>query len=76
MQVMNSRQDVFTIISARWNRCKEASITEKQRNDTKQLCYGIIYGMGMRSLAEALDIDEEAALLLSESFHQTYPGLR
>lgn len=51
-------------------------MNEKQRNETKQICYGIIYGMGTKSLADALKCTEQDAQDLSESFHKTYPGIR
>lgn len=72
----DSRYDIFTSIAAKWNRLPARQITESQRNDAKQICYGIIYGMGIKSLAQALKCDENEALNRYESFHQTYPGIR
>lgn len=72
----DSTYDLFTSIAARWNRLLASQITEGHRNDAKQICYGIIYGMGIRSLAQAMKCDEDAALNRYESFHQTYPGIR
>ena len=77
LNVMSSTNDVFRTIAAKWNKLhNESSVTEKQRNDTKQICYGIIYGMCIKSLAEQLKCDEESAESLLESFHKTYPGIR
>ena len=73
---MNSEQDVFTAIAARWNKISERQVTEQLRNGTKQICYGIIYGMGIRSLAEALKCTEQEAKLVCEQFHAAYPGIR
>lgn len=45
------------------------------RTRTKQLCYGMIYGMGVKSLAENLNISEPEAQEFLESFMSTYPGI-
>ncbi|KAH8232595.1 hypothetical protein KR032_010136 [Drosophila birchii] len=76
VEVMNSPQDLFTAIAAHWNRLDEAEVSEHMRNGTKQICYGIVYGMGMRSLAESLKCTEQEAQMVSEQFHQAYPGIR
>lgn len=76
INIFKSEDDVFAAITAKWNRIPMSNITEKQRNAAKQICYGIIYGMGARSLSVTLKCDEEEAINLSESFHKTYPGIR
>lgn len=76
MKVMNSEKDVFVAIAARWNKISEQSVTEQLRNGTKQICYGIVYGMGMRALAEGLKCTEQEANFVSEQFHAVYPGIR
>ncbi|KAH8382703.1 hypothetical protein KR009_004872 [Drosophila setifemur] len=76
VEVMNSPQDLFTAIAARWNRIDEAEVSEQMRNATKQLCYGIVYGMGVRKLAESLLCTEQEAQVVSEEFHQAYRGIR
>lgn len=73
---MKSNVDVFKGIAAKWNKISEEKVTDKQRNDVKQICYGIIYGMSMKSLAESLNCDEDAAKVLSDQFHTSYPGIR
>ncbi|KAM7364011.1 DNA polymerase theta isoform 2-T3 [Cochliomyia hominivorax] len=76
LQVMKSEKDVFVAIAAKWNKISENSVTEQLRNGTKQICYGIVYGMGMRALAEGLKCTEQEAKLVSEQFHAAYPGIR
>ncbi|XP_037810645.1 DNA polymerase theta isoform X2 [Lucilia sericata] len=76
LHVMKSEKDVFVAIAARWNKISESSVTEQLRNGTKQICYGIVYGMGMRALAEGLKCTEQEAKLVSEQFHAAYPGIR
>lgn len=77
MKVMNSPgEDIFKKIAAQWNKVDETRVTSIQRNQTKQLCYGIIYGMGNKTLAETMKVDEETAAKLAEEFHLAYPQLR
>nr|XP_044250030.1 DNA polymerase theta [Drosophila takahashii] len=76
VEVMNSPQDLFTAIAAHWNQIDESEVSEHLRNGTKQICYGIVYGMGMRALAESLKCNEQEARMISEQFHQAYKGIR
>lgn len=76
LQVMKSEKDIFIAIAARWNKICADSVTETLRNGTKQICYGIVYGMGMKSLAESLKCTEQEAKLVAEQFHAAYPGIR
>lgn len=76
IDIFKTQEDVFTAIAAKWNHMAASDVTEKLRNTVKQICYGIIYGMGTRSLAAAMKCDEEEAINLSESFHRAYPGIR
>lgn len=50
-------------------------VTNEIRQHTKQLCYGMIYGMGVKSLAENLCISETEAQKFLESFMSAYPGI-
>lgn len=76
LEVMKSSQDLFIAIAAHWNKIEESEVTQDLRNSTKQVCYGIVYGMGMRSLAESLNCSEQEARMISDQFHQAYKGIR
>lgn len=76
LQVMSSSQDLFTAIAAHWNKIDESNVSEQLRNGTKQICYGIVYGMGMRSLSEALKCTEQEAQMITEQFHLAYTGIK
>ncbi|KAG5680137.1 hypothetical protein PVAND_009662 [Polypedilum vanderplanki] len=69
-------EDVFRKIAAKWNQIDEKNVTMTQRNQTKQLCYGIIYGMGNKALSENMNVDEEVSAKITEEFHKTYPYIR
>ena len=50
-----------------------------QRQRSKQICYGILYGMGPKSLAEQMggqDITEEEAIQFMSSFKSAYPEVQ
>lgn len=76
LRIMNSDRDVFKSVAAKWNKISESLVTDEMRQNTKQICYGIIYGMGNRTLSENLKIDEKNVGLMVEQFHGAYPGIR
>ena len=39
-----------------------------------QVCYGMIYGIGARALAEQLGVEENDAAVFIETFKAKYPG--
>lgn len=41
-----------------------------------QICYGIIYGMGAKSLGEQMGVEENDAACYIESFKARYKGRR
>lgn len=51
-------------------------VDDGMRHNTKQLCYGMIYGMGVKTLAETLSVTEPEAKEFLETFMEAYPGIR
>lgn len=77
VEIMNSPgEDIFKKIASKWNKIEESKVTDTQRNQTKQICYGILYGMGHKALAESLSVDEETSKVLADEFQSTYPGIK
>lgn len=76
IQVIKSNCDIFHGVAARWNGIPEDKVTPSLRHEAKQICYGIIYGMGARSLSENLKIDEASARERIEGFYRIYPAIR
>lgn len=77
LAVMKSGKDVFRGIAAKWNHIEdEREVSDELRNYTKAIVYGVIYGMGARSMAAELNVDEDTARTLMEQFHATYPEIR
>ncbi|TVU51610.1 hypothetical protein EJB05_03050 [Eragrostis curvula] len=67
--------DVFTMIASRWACKEEALISPKERESTKRLIYGILYGMGANSLAEQLECSTDDAAQKIQSFKRSFPGV-
>lgn len=76
IRIFDSVNDIFVSIASEWKGIPVNAVSEEIRNDAKKICYGIIYGMGVKSLAESLRINENDAKILLESFHSSYPGIR
>jgi DNA polymerase I-like protein with 3'-5' exonuclease and polymerase domains len=51
-------------------------VTDSERQASKQVVYGIIYGIGTASLARQLGVSEEEADRLMTSFVDKYPGIK
>ena len=71
--------DVFKSIAASWLSKPISQITIEERQRSKQICYGILYGMGPKALAEQLDgqdILEEQAVEFMATFKSAYPDVQ
>ncbi|XP_055534466.1 DNA polymerase theta [Wyeomyia smithii] len=77
LAIMNGGKDVFREIAAKWNRIDDDRlVSDELRNCTKAIVYGVVYGMGVKSMAAELHVDEDTARTLMEQFHTTYPEIR
>ncbi|KOX75679.1 DNA polymerase theta [Melipona quadrifasciata] len=72
--IMRKPGDIFKNIAANWNHIPEDQVNDKIRQHTKQLCYGMIYGMGVKTLAGNLSVDEAKAKEFLDSFMNAYPA--
>ncbi|KAK9142494.1 hypothetical protein Syun_011894 [Stephania yunnanensis] len=67
--------DVFTMIGARWTGQLQSTVNSHERDQTKRLVYGILYGMGPGTLAQQLDCSIDEASDKIKSFKSTFPGV-
>ncbi|KAF5797771.1 putative DNA-directed DNA polymerase [Helianthus annuus] len=67
--------DVFNMITAKWTGKAESSVDPTERDQTKRLVYGILYGMGANSLAEQLECSPDDANEKIQSFKRSFPGV-
>ncbi|KAM9770177.1 DNA polymerase theta [Menidia menidia] len=75
LQVLNGGADVFRCIAAEWKSIDPQSVHDGLRQQAKQICYGIIYGMGAKSLGEQMGVEEDDAACYIESFKARYKGI-
>ena len=75
-QVLNSDGDVFRMISSEWLGVPEHQITPTDRQNAKQICYGMVYGIGAKALAEQLGITVEDAIKFMDRFKSKYPTIK
>lgn len=76
LRIMKEDGDIFKKIAAKWNKISEDQVTDGMRDQSKKICYGIIYGMGTRTLADQMGIEVEEAAILIQEFNNTYPGIK
>ncbi|KAK1266849.1 hypothetical protein QJS04_geneDACA019368 [Acorus gramineus] len=67
--------DVFNMLAAKWIGKPESSIISSERDQTKKLAYGILYGMGAKSLAAQLDCSSDEAQEKINNFKKSFPGV-
>ncbi|XP_030584547.1 DNA polymerase theta isoform X2 [Archocentrus centrarchus] len=75
LQVLNGGADVFRCIAAEWKSVDPERVNDSLRQQAKQICYGIIYGMGAKSLGEQMGVEENDAACYIESFKARYKGI-
>ncbi|CAG4991657.1 unnamed protein product [Parnassius apollo] len=75
-KIMKSNVDVFKAIAASWSCVPEEEVDDDLRLKAKQLCYGILYGMGNKTLSQHLDVTESEAAVFMDSFYKTYPSIK
>ncbi|XP_038613775.1 DNA polymerase theta [Tachyglossus aculeatus] len=75
-QALNGDADVFKSVAAEWKAMDAASVGEGLRQQAKQICYGIIYGMGAKALGEQMGLAERDAASYMETFKGRYPGVQ
>lgn len=69
-------RDFFRHVASAWHKGKAAEqVTPTEREQTKQLCYGLTYGMGVQQLAASLKLAVPQAKALKSAFHSAFPVL-
>mmetsp|Transcript_998 Transcript_998/g.3833 ORF Transcript_998/g.3833 Transcript_998/m.3833 type:complete len:528 (+) Transcript_998:922-2505(+) len=67
--------DPFIAIAAAWNKMPPEAVTPEQRARVKELCYGIIYGMGKVALAKKMGCTAEEADGYASSLLRSLKGV-
>ena len=75
-RMLNSAGDVFKMIAGEWLGKPAAQVNSEERQNAKQVCYGMIYGIGPKALGEQLKICQEDAAQFMETFKSKYPVMK
>ena len=75
IETINRSKDIFKDIAAGVHKIAVDDVTTCQRQQAKQICYGILYGIGVKSLAEQMSTTEEEATSFVDTFKRKYRGV-
>ena len=68
--------DPFKLLACKWLKVDdEDSVADSQRQQVKQLTYGLLYGMGEKRLGENLGVSTAKAKSLKQEFLESFPDL-
>lgn len=67
--------DTFRALTASWQGKAPDAVTPEERQQTKQLCYGMLYGLGVERLADSLQLSAAQARTLKTSFLASFATL-
>ncbi|MEL6741342.1 MAG: DNA polymerase A family protein, partial [Planctomycetota bacterium] len=54
----------------------EGEVSDAERQSAKQMCYGMLYGMGAAGLARHMSTSRHRAQSFIDAFHRAFPALR
>lgn len=74
-QDVDETYDVFRTVAARVYKIPPEEVTSENRQHAKQICYGIIYGMGNKSLSIQLGVDVDKAEEFRQDFFNAFPRI-
>ncbi len=67
--VLQERGDIFSRMASVWLQVDLSQVTKEHRAQAKQICYGILYGAGPKSLAENMVIAVVTFYVLRFTFY-------
>jgi DNA polymerase-1 len=76
IQAFHDDADVHRATAARVMKLDPSGVTPAMRDRAKVVNFGIVYGMGARGLAQALDIEVAEARQFIDEYFRSYPGVR
>ncbi len=68
--------DVHRLTAASILKVSPDEVSDEMRSRAKMVNFGVVYGMGARGLAQALEIDFREAKQFIEDYFNTYPGVK
>ncbi len=76
VEIFNSGGDIHRATAAKVFGVEEDKVTKQQRRAAKAVNFGIIYGMGPRSLARGIDVSFQEAKEFIAKYFETFPKVR
>jgi DNA polymerase nu len=78
LKVMNDPKasDIFTLLTSEWLGKKEHEVSTQERERTKRVVYGVVYGVGKERLAEILSSTSQLAKELMDGFLSKFSGVQ
>ncbi|XP_050671153.1 DNA polymerase nu-like [Leptidea sinapis] len=64
------------VVKPTWLQKAQQAVSREERERTKRIVYASLYGAGVRTLGDILDVGYDQALAVSSSFHRTFPSLK
>lgn len=68
--------DIHTTTAAAINNVQESDVTPTMRRAAKTINFGILYGMGAMSLAEAIGVSRKEAQMFIDQYFKKFPGVK
>ena len=75
LQFFHEGQDLFRASAAMWFHKAVDDVTDVERQQVKQLVYGILYGISCFEVAKCIGIPISDAMRVMETFKRTFSGL-
>ena len=72
LEIFSSKGDIFKLIASSFHGIPASEISDQLRHAAKQICYGILYGMGNESLARKMKITPSEASKLIANFKDRF----
>lgn len=72
----DTQSDVFNVLASKWLCVPLDQIDEEKRQNVKKIVYGIIYGLGAKTLSLFMNTSENESAQFIDSFKNTFPGLK
>lgn len=72
----DGQPDPFNLLAAKWLQKNCNEVTPRDREQAKQICYALSYGMGATKLGELLGVTAREAGSVRDSFLGVLPGVK
>ncbi|MBI5742748.1 MAG: hypothetical protein HZA25_02840 [Candidatus Niyogibacteria bacterium] len=75
-KIFNSHEDIHSATAMAVFHVQKEEVTKEMRRRAKVINFGILYGMGVRSLAENLGVSQAEAKVFYDAYFDGFPGMR